>query len=77
MKNLYSVYDKVAGIYNPPFVAENVETAKRAFNNAMEKSPFSSDMALYVLGSFADDTDGVITPCKPEFICNYAAKVGE
>lgn len=77
MKNLYSVYDKVAGIYNPPFVAENDETAIRAFNNAMTKNPFSNDMALYKLGSFNDDMDGVITAIKPDFICNAQVKAGE
>lgn len=78
MKNLYCVYDKVAGVYNAPFVAENDETAIRAFNHAMSNSPFSQDMSLYRLGVFHDDSDGSISALdKPDFICNYSAKVGE
>ena len=76
MINLYSVYDKVAGKYNPPFVAENQQTAVRAFNNAMKNNPFKGDMALYVVGSFNDDTDGVITP-QTEFICNSIVEASE
>lgn len=77
MKNLYCVYDKVTGVYNPPFVAENNETAVRSFNNAMQKHPFAADMALYALGTFGDDTDGVITAVQPSFICSFTAKAGE
>lgn len=76
MKKLYCVYDNVAGVYNPPFVAENEASAKRAFDNAMTKNPFAKDMALYALGNFNDDTDGSISAIKPEFVCNFAEKVG-
>lgn len=74
MKRLYCVYDKVAGIYNPPYPAENEGTAVRAFNNAMEKSPFAADMALYHVGDFMDDTTGEICSVKPEFVCNAEVK---
>lgn len=74
MKNLYVVYDKVSSVYNPPFIAENDETAIRSFNNAMEKHPFAEDMALYKVGTFNDDTDGAIEAIKPDFVCSYARK---
>lgn len=77
MKNLYCVYDKVAGMYNPPFPAENEETAKRAFFNAMKTNPFSNDMALYSLGTFEDDTTGEIKAIKPKFVCNSKVEVQE
>lgn len=76
MKKLYCVYDKVASVYNPPFVAENDSAAKRAFDNAMSKNPFANDMSLYALGEFNDDTDGSIAAIKPEFVCNFVEKVG-
>ena len=74
MKKIYCVYDKVSGLYNPPFIAENEATAVRAFNNAMSKSPFPGDMSLYSLGEFCDDTTGEIIASKPEFVCNAEVK---
>lgn len=71
MKRVYCIYDKVAGVYNPPFVAENDATAQRSFNSALEKSPFRNDMSLYLIGTYNDDTDGSIDSCKPSFVCNY------
>ena len=75
MKRLYCIYDKVANIYNPPFLAENDSTAKRSFNNALANSPFRADMSLYMLGTYNDDTDGSIDSCKPAFVCNYEEAV--
>lgn len=76
MKKLYCIYDKVAQVYNAPFVAENEEVAKRSFLTALENSPFANDMALYHLGDFNDDTDGKIVSnlqC-PVFIMNYVVR---
>ena len=77
MKQVYCVYDRVAGVFYPPVTAENKEVAIRSFNNAMETNPFSKDMALYYLGTYNDDTDGVINSVKPEFVVNSPVKVGE
>lgn len=76
MLRLYSIYDKVAGKYNPPFVAENQQVAERAFHNAMKNNPFKGDMALYIVGFFNDDTDGIITP-GTSFICNSIVEATE
>lgn len=75
MKKVYSIYDKVANVYNPPFLAENDSTAQRSFNNALLNSPFRQDMSLYFLGTFNDDTDGSLDSCKPVFVCNFEEAV--
>lgn len=69
MIRVYSVYDKVAQKYNPPFVTENDETAKRSFFQACKNSPFGSDFSLYYIGEFADTESGKLLP-DYEFICN-------
>ena len=76
MKKVFCIYDRVAGVYNPPFVAENEATAKRSFDSALSKSPFANDMSLYYLGTYNDDTDGTIEACKPVFVCNFEEKAG-
>lgn len=72
MINVYCVYDKVSGVYNPPFVSENDESAKRSFFHACKSSPFGADFALYYVGQFGNNEDGAITP-DFKFITNAPA----
>lgn len=78
---LYSIYDKVAGLFSEPFCAANVALAVRRFNYLMSNSKMvASDCQLYKLGSI-DLSSGVITvptlASDIEFICNYAEAQNE
>lgn len=70
---IYSIYDRVGGVYNQPFGSVSVGTAVRQFNYLMQNSPMvSADCQLFFIGDFDEDT-GVFVPAgeKPDFICNY------
>ena len=56
---IYSIRDKVAGIFNKPFVEVNDASAIRAFTNAVASHPDKDDYELYSLG-ILDDNSGVI-----------------
>lgn len=68
---LYSIYDRTTGFYGEIFHAVNVEDAKRKFAYSFRSMPFRDDLVLYSVGLFNPD-DGVVTPCKPDFVCNYS-----
>lgn len=54
--NLYSIYDKVATVFNKPFSQINDESAKRAFRQSLQANPEPQDYELYFVGSLDDDT---------------------
>jgi len=61
MKNLYSVHDKATGRYGNPWIAENDNTAKRAFerlaadaNTDIHFRP--GDFRLVAVGYFDDES---------------------
>lgn len=70
---LYSCYDKVTKKFFPPFVCQSDEEAKRSFLFAAKSNPFKSDLQLYRLGKWVEDSKG--TPLCYEdiadFICDY------
>lgn len=72
---LYSCYDKVAGTYAAPYVADREEVARRSFIDALRKHPFRSDMQLYCLGQFDQNTGVIVVPDKPVFIMDYPVEV--
>lgn len=74
MIRVYTVYDKVAQKYNPPFVSENDESAKRGFFHACKTSPFGSDFSLFYIGEFGDLETGKILP-DYQFVCNAPSEV--
>lgn len=41
--NMYSVYDRVANEYAPPFYAKNVDVARRMFANSIREFAYSKD----------------------------------
>ena len=75
-KSLYSVKDTVRGVFNPPFVEHNDETAVRAFNFSCKESPFRLDLALYKLADFDEDT-GKITLFEDVKFLTYFSEVVE
>lgn len=66
---LYSMFDRIAGVYYPPFVANNDNMAIRSFNYTctMLKEQKPSDMELYLVGSFSQATCA-ITTCERAFL---------
>lgn len=69
--SLYSIYDKVAGVFSEPFLGVNDNTAKRRFIYQMQNSAMvAGDCALYKVGEFSTD-DGKIVQITVEFLCNF------
>jgi len=54
INNLYSIYDKVSGVFNKPFVEVNDASAKRAFQHSLKSAPDMTDYELYYIGQFDD-----------------------
>lgn len=73
---MYSIFDKIAGMYSEPFLAVNGATAQRRFQWQMQQSTMvAGDCALYKVGDFDVDT-GKIVPCVT-FVCNYEVTSNE
>lgn len=65
IKQFFAVLDSKAGIYGNPFISLNTETAIRDFTYATtdpetQISRYPEDFALYLLGSFNDETGEII-----------------
>lgn len=58
-KNIYSIFDTVAQVFNKPFTETNNATAIRSFTASAEKEIHKNDFVLYNLGEF-NETDGKI-----------------
>ena len=70
--NVYSIYDKVAGIYSMPICQHNDNSAKRYFQSVANASceVAATDCQLYRVGEYDTET-GIFTGTeKPEFLCN-------
>lgn len=70
--NIYSIYDRVAGVYSEPFLEKNDALAVRRFQYCLSQSPMIKlDCDLFRIGVF-DELAGVIQACeRPEFIKRY------
>lgn len=67
LENLYTVYDKTALTYSPPFTAANDATAKRSFKEMIKNHPYKTDMELYYIGQFHPG-EGTIEPQEKTLI---------
>lgn len=67
MRNLYSIYDKVASEYSGPFTAKNDKVATRYYVDTLKKANNPNDYELVALGSFDPET-GIINSIQPFFI---------
>ncbi|WGL31368.1 nonstructural protein [Dipodfec virus UOA04_Rod_986] len=57
---LYSIFDKVAGMYGNPFVQLNDNTAIRYFKSQMNQVQFEpTDFDLYKVGTFEPESGAV------------------
>lgn len=59
---LYAVYDKVAEVYNPPFVATTDTSAFRSLRQATENDPNKCDYELKKIADYDSET-GLIDNC--------------
>lgn len=69
---VFSIYDAVSRNYNLPFYMINVESAVRAFDNALAdpEAPASKnpqDYSLFHIGEY-DDDGGMLASISPERI---------
>lgn len=69
----FSVRDRVAGAFLPPFFMTNEAVASRAFrqsladpNHSFSKNP--ADYALHEIGSFNDESGELVAIGDPRFI---------
>lgn len=61
VQRVYSVFDKKAEEFLPPFVCKNDAVAVRSFNHGLRETPFPKDHELYCLGEI-DLVKGVLIP---------------
>lgn len=67
---LYSVYDKVSGVYGVPTPFVNRASAIRWFRVIIRDNEFAepTDFELYKVGSFDTDKGVLFSTASPEFV---------
>lgn len=70
--NIYSIFDRVAGVYSEPFYEKSDALAVRRFQFCLSQSSMiKADCDLFRIGVY-DEVSGHIDACpKPEFIRRY------
>jgi hypothetical protein len=68
---IYTVYDRVSGMYGGLVLHVNKASAIRWFGDIMSKNEHAADMDLYYIGTF-DTQDGVASIGSPVFVTNVA-----
>ena len=69
---VFSIRDRVTGLYSEPFYSVNKQSALRHFNYIMSNANMvSADCELYQVGSFNNESGIFSAFEKPEFICNF------
>lgn len=58
-KPIFSIRDKVSGLYSKPLPFENEACAKRYFNNLIACNKAKDDYELYYIGEFSFETGDV------------------
>lgn len=70
---IFTIYDRVSGVYSEPFLAVNQGVAVRRFNFLMQNSAMvKDDCQLYCIGVFNTLSGVVDSSSNPEFICSYS-----
>lgn len=66
---VFSIFDRVANVFNEPFTAHKPQLAIRKFRYMLQNSPMvAADCDLYCLGSFNTETGAITVYEKPEFV---------
>jgi len=60
MKNLYTIYDSIAGFYSPVFTAENDAHATRMMNQSIDLN-HKADFTLWSPGQFNSENGEIKT----------------
>lgn len=69
---IYSIFDRLAGLYGSPFYQLKKELAVRQFDYVMKNaSMVSGDCDLYYLGEYNTETGEIMPVSKPEFIKHF------
>lgn len=63
MYEVYSVFDRVLGLYQDPFLSLNVGSAVRRFKAMCKNNFVAPDLVLYHIASF-DSSTGRVTPLE-------------
>ncbi|QXP45036.1 nonstructural protein [Microvirus mar11] len=72
--SLYSIFDRVSGVYSEPFCSVNEAVAVRRFNYLMANSKMvAGDCELYCVGTFSTLNGAVEADIKPQFVIGSAA----
>lgn len=75
-QKVYSVFDKVALEFGPPFCAKNDEVAKRQFNHLVRSQELDlADYELWILGGF--DTEKGLTNVQHNLLYMFPQKKDE
>lgn len=69
-KIMYSIYDRVAGVYGDPTLFVNETDMIRRVSVAFRDNPFINDFDIYVIGQFDTETGVFYVFEKPDFIMN-------
>lgn len=67
MQKIYSIFDKISGLFCPPFQAVNEPVAIRMFNEFCSRTYQKSDYELYYLADFDVETGNLVSS-KPVFV---------
>ncbi|WGL31287.1 nonstructural protein [Dipodfec virus UOA04_Rod_861] len=70
---IYSIFDKIASVYNTPFFCPGHGVAMRNFNDLVMDpstvvSRHPSDFELFCLGDFFEDTGNIEVNAQPLFL---------
>lgn len=68
---IYTVYDRVSGMYGGLVLHVNKASAIRWFGDIMTNNEHAADMDLYYIGTF-DTQDGQSCMASPVFVTNVA-----
>ena len=70
-QKVYSVFDKVALEFGPPFCAKNDEVAKRQFNHLVRSQELAlGEFELWILGGF--DTEKGLTNIQHNLVFMFS-----
>ena len=73
---IYAIYDRLAGSYGEPFIAQNAAIASRRFQYLMTNAPMvQHDCELYALGSYNADKGLLVPLDKPGFVTRFVEEV--
>lgn len=74
---VYSVYDRVLGLYQDPFLSINVGSAVRRFKAQCANNFTAPDLCLYRIGTFDSGVGAILPSTNPELIITGGVDVNE